>query len=61
MPEAAVWRVSAKYMVLNFAKFAYKQPCFSLKLYQRPATLLKEVLAQVFTVNFANFLRKPFL
>ena len=47
----------------NFAKFSGKHPCQSLFVNKvRPATLLKKRLwHRCFPVNFAKFLRTPFL
>ena len=55
-----------KDVLRNFAKFTGKQPCQSLYFNKvaglRPATLLKKRLwHSCFPVNFAKFLRTPFL
>ena len=61
------WRCSVKKGVLrNFAKFTGKHLCQSLFFNKvaglRPATLLKKRLwHRCFPVNFAKFLRTPFL
>ena len=55
-----------KGVLINFTKFTEKHPCKSLFFNKvaglRPATLLKKsLLHRCFPVNFANFLRTPFL
>ena len=56
---------SEKDILRNLAKFTRKHLCLSLFFNKvaglRLATLLKKRLAQVFFVNFAKFLKTPFL
>ena len=63
--EAAIGGVLLKESVFkNFTKFTAKHLCQGLffnKVSDRPATLLKETLAQVFTCEFCDISKNTFL
>ena len=65
--KAFVWSCSAKRVFLNVSQNSHESTCFkSLILNKvsglRPATLLKKrVWHSYFPINFAKFLRTPFL
>ena len=60
MDRSSHWRCSVKKGVLrNFAKFTGKHLCQSL--FFKKEALLKKRLWHRFPVNFAKFLRAPFL
>ena len=65
VPRAATKVFCKKGVLKNFAKFTGKQLCQILSFKKvaglRPATLLKETLAQMFSVNFVKLLKIPFL
>ena len=63
LTEAATGgNLQKKGVLRNFAKFTGKHPCQSLLFRLRPTTLLKKRLwHRCFPVNFAKFLRTPFL
>ena len=65
-PEEVVQRCSVKKVFLEISKNSQENTCprvsFLIKLQARPATLLKKRLwHRCFPVNFARFLRIPFL
>ena len=45
----------------NFAKFTGNDLCWSLGFRASPITLLKKASAQVFSCEFAKYLKTPFL
>ena len=66
-PEAVVWKCSVGKMFLEISQNSQENTCARVSFFNkvaglRPATLLKKRLwHRCFAVNFAKFLRTPFL